>query len=457
VINTKQGISRRSLISSLCGGFGAATLADLLATSAAQAATPRPVGTDFAPKAKHVISLFMTGGPSQLDMFDPKPGLKKWEGQRPDQVDLRTERKTGGLLPSPFEFKKYGRGGIDISELLPNLAKSADDLCVVKSVYSFIANHEPSRNLYFTGSIISFRPSMGSWVTYGLGSENQNLPAFVALSPGGGNIFSNSGFLPTKYQGTVINTSDSDPDKMIRFLRNPTMDKTAQREQIDLVQSMNKSYEESFGQDAFLSGRIQSMEQAYRMQFTASEVFDIKKEPESVRAEYGDSPYATGCLLARRLVENGVRYVQVHYGPGQPWDDHKTLNKNLRERCPGMDQATAALIRDLKQRGLLDETIVVWGGEFGRTPVSEAGDGRDHNPYGFTMFMAGGGVKAGMAYGETDEFGFKAVEKPVSIHDVHATILNQLGLNHEKLTYRYAGRDFRLTDVYGNVVSELIS
>ncbi|HVW83699.1 MAG TPA: DUF1501 domain-containing protein [Bryobacteraceae bacterium] len=450
-------ISRRQWISNLCAGFGGAALADLLATPAAQGATLRPVGTDFPAKAKHVISLFMTGGPSQLDMFDPKPSLVKYAGQRPDSVDLRTERKTGGLLPSGFQFRKYGRNGIDISELLPKLSECADDLCVVKSVYSFIANHEPGRNLYFTGSIISFRPSMGSWVTYGLGTENQNLPAFVALSPGGGSLFSGSGFLPVKYQGTVINNSDSDPDKMIRYLRNTSMDKTAQREQLDFLQSMNRAQEASFGQDAFLDGRIQSMEQAYRMQFTASEVFDIRKEPESVRNEYGSSPYATGCLLARRLVEQGVRYVQVHYGPGQPWDDHKTLNKNLRERCPDMDQATAALIRDLKQRGLLDETLVVWGGEFGRTPVSEAGDGRDHNPYGFTMFMAGGGVKPGIAYGETDEFGFKSVEKPVSIHDLHATILHQLGLDHEKLTYRYAGRDFRLTDVYGNVVRDLIA
>jgi len=421
-----------------------------------RAATLRPVGTDFPAKAKHVISLFMTGGPSQLDMFDPKPGLVKWAGKRPDTVDLRTERKTGGILPSPFEFQKRGQSGVEVSELLPRLAESIDDLCVVRSVYSFIANHEPGRNLYFTGSIVSFRPSMGAWVTYGLGTENQNLPAFVALSPGGGSLFSGSGFLPVKYQGTMLNNSDSDPDKMIRYLRNKSMDKTEQREQLDFLQSMNRSHAASFGQDAFLEGRIQSMEQAYRMQFTASEVFDIKKEPESVRQEYGTSPYATGCLLARRLVESGVRYVQVHYGPGQPWDDHKELNKNLRERCPEMDQATAALIRDLKRRGLLDETLVVWGGEFGRTPVSEAGDGCDHNPYGFTMFMAGGGVKPGIAYGGTDEFGFKAVDKPVSIHDIHATILHQLGLDHEKLTYRYAGRDFRLTDVYGNVVHDLI-
>ena len=274
--------SRRTFVSSLCAGFGGAVLSDLLPTNAT-AAPLRSIGPDLAPKAKHVISLFMTGGPSQLDMFDPKPSLVKYAGQRPDSVDLRTERKTGGLLPSQFEFKKYGRGGVDISELLPKLAECADDLCVVKSVYSFIANHEPGRNLYFTGSIVSFRPSMGSWITYGLGTENQNLPAFVALSPGWGTLFSNSGFLPTKYQGTVINTSDSDPDKMIRYLRNKGMNDQEQRAQLDLLQSMNKSHEASFGQDSFLDGCIQSMEQAYRMQFTASDVFDIKKEPEHVR------------------------------------------------------------------------------------------------------------------------------------------------------------------------------
>ena len=244
---------------------------------------------------------------------------------------------------------------------------------------------------------------------------------------------------------------------MIRNLRNKSMTQPEQRAQMDLLQKLNQSHAESFGTDSFLEGRIKSMEQAYRMQFTASEVFDIKKEPEATRQEYGTTPYANGCLLARRLVESGVRYVQVHFGPGQPWDDHDHINKNLKERCPQMDQATAALIRDLKRRGLLDSTLVVWGGEFGRTPVSESGDGRDHNPYGFTMFMAGGGVKAGQMYGSTDEFGFKAVDKQVSIHDLHATVLRLMGLDHEKLTYRYAGRDFRLTDVYGNVVRDLIA
>jgi hypothetical protein len=452
-----DALSRRSWISSLCGGFGAAALADLLATPDARAAALRPVGTDFPAKAKHVIFLFMTGGPSHVDMFDPKPGLAKWAGQRPDSAVLRTERATGGRLPSPFEFRKYGKSGVEVSELLPHLAARVDDLCVIRSMYTFSPNHEPSRNLFFTGMMTSMRPSMGAWVSYGLGTENQNLPAFVALSPSGSSLFSGSGFLPAEYQGTQINNTESDPEKMIRFLRNKSMPTPEQRAQLDLLQSMNRAHADSFGPDTFLEGRIKAMEQAFRIQFTASDVFDVRKESEEVRAEYGSTPYANGCLLARRLVESGVRYVQVHFGPGQPWDDHKEINKNLRERCPEMDRASAALIRDLKRRGLLDQTLVVWGGEFGRTPVSESGDGRDHNPYGFTMWLAGAGVKTGMAYGSTDDFGFKAVDKQVSIHDLHATVLHLLGLNHEKLTYRYAGRDFRLTDVYGQVVHDLLA
>jgi len=432
-------------------------LADLLASPQARAAALRPVGLDFPAKAKHVIFLFMTGGPSHVDMFDPKPALVKYAGQRPNDASLRTERKTGGLLPSTFTFQKYGQSGIEVSELLPNLAATVDDLCVIRSMYSFSPNHEPGRNLFFTGIQTSMRPSMGAWVTYGLGTENQNLPGFVALTPGNSSMFASSGFLPAEYQGTVVNNSDPDPEKMIRYLRSKTLGDKEQRDQLDFVQSLNKSYSASFGSDYFLDGRIKAMEAAYRMQFAASEVFDVRKESQAVREEYGDTPYANGCLLARRLVESGVRYVQVHFGPGQPWDDHKEITKNLRERCPEMDRASAALLRDLKRRGLLDETLVVWGGEFGRTPVSESGDGRDHNPYGFTMWMAGGGAKPGIAYGATDELGFKAVDKQVSIHDFHATMLHLMGLNHEKLTYRYAGRDFRLTDVYGQVVRDLIA
>lgn len=450
-------LTRRSLMESICGGLGAigvnALLAEQLAGADAARRTPAP---HFAAKAKHVIFLFMTGGPSQMDLLDPKPALLKYAGQRPPGADLRTERTTGGLLPSPFTFSKHGRGGLEISEVLPNIASVADELCVVRSMYTTNPNHEGARNMFHSGHITSLRPSMGAWISYGLGTENRNLPAFVALSPGGGG-FTSAGFLPAEYQGTRLDNTQADPEKMIRYLRNPEMAPDAQRQQLDLIQALNAKHQKAQGGDAFLEGRIQAMEAAYRMQFAATDVLDIRKEPEAVRAEYGSTPFANGCLMARRMVERGVRYVHLYYGPGQPWDDHKTIDKNLRKRCPDMDQATAALIRDLRRRGLLDETLVVWGGEFGRTPVSESGDGRDHNPYGFTMFLAGGGVKGGTWYGATDDFGFKAVENRVSIHDLHATVLHQMGVDHERLTYRYAGRDFRLTDVFGNVVRELLS
>ena len=458
-------LSRRDWIASLSGGMGVLGLAGMFSEAEARGAvTARPLVPapmkfpNFTPKAKANIVLFMVGGPSQLDMFDPKPALFKYQGQRPASVDLRTERITGGLLPSSFEFKQYGRGGVHVSSLLPKIASVIDEICVIKSMYTFNPTHTPARSLFHTGNIAATRPSMGSWISYGLGSENKNLPGFVVLSPQASNErgLSRSGFLPAKHQGTSFDDSVTEPDKMIRYLQNKDLDKEKQREQLDLIQSLNKDHQQSFGQDDFLEGRIQSMETAYSMQFEATDAFDIRHEPESVRTLYGDTPFANGCLLARRLVERGVRTVHVYFGPGQPWDDHSKIDKNLTERCPGMDKACAALITDLKQRGLLDETLVTWGGEFGRTPVSESGDGRDHNPYGFTMWMAGGGVKGGIAYGETDEFGFKAVEKSVSIHDLHATMLNQMGVDHTKLTYRYAGRDFRLTDVYGEVVRDIL-
>lgn len=455
-----QPTSRRAFIQSLCGGLGSVGLLSMLQQSALGATTPAAIPSgvpQFAPKAKHNIVLFMPGGPSQMDLFDPKPALQKYAGQRPESANLRTERTTGGLYPSPFSFKKYGRAGIEVSELLPRLAAIIDDICVVRSMYTFNPTHNPARNLFHSGNIGATRPSMGSWLDYGLGTENQNLPGFVLLSPGGGESGgTRSGFLPAKHQGTSLNCSIIEPEKMIRYLQNKQLAATEQRRQLDLVQQLNHQHESTFGQDEFLEGRIQSMEAAYRMQFEATDAFDIRKEPESIREEYGKTPFANGCLLARRLVERGVRSVHVYYGPGQPWDDHNKINKNLLARCPDMDQASAALICDLKRRGLLDETAVVWGGEFGRTPVSESSDGRDHNPYGYTMFMAGGGFKGGICYGATDEFGFRAVENRVSIHDLHATLLHVLGIDHEKLTYRYAGRDFRLTDVYGEVVRELL-
>jgi hypothetical protein len=455
--------SRRAFIQSLSAGLGSVGLLSMLAEQSARGATAAPSTlpsgiAQFPPKAKHNIVLFMPGGPSQMDLFDPKPALEKYAGQRPPSVNLRTERTTGGLMPSPFTFKKHGGAGIEVSELLPNLASMIDDLCVVRSMYTFNPTHNPARNLFHSGNIGATRPSMGSWLDYGLGTENQNLPGFVILSPGGGgNGGARSGFLPARHQGTGFDCSVTEPQRMIRYLQNNKLAPSDQRHQLDLVQQLNRDHENSFGQDDFLDGRIQAMEAAYRMQFEATDAFDIRKEPEAIRQEYGNTPFANGCLLARRLVERGVRSVHVYYGPGQPWDDHNKINKNLRGRCPDMDQASAALIRDLKRRGLLDETAVVWGGEFGRTPVSESADGRDHNPYGYTMFMAGGGFKGGTCHGATDEFGFRAVEDRVSIHDLHATLFHVLGIDHEKLTYRYAGRDFRLTDVYGQVVHELLA
>jgi hypothetical protein len=463
--NSPNKLSRRDWIASLSGGLGFLGLAGMLSEDQLRAAeAPAPKFPNFPAKAKHNIVLFMVGGPSQLDMFDPKPALLKYQGQRPSSVELRTERTTGGLLPSPFEFKQYGRGGVHVSSLLPNIASTIDDICVIKSMYTFNPTHTPARSLFHTGNIAATRPSMGAWLSYGLGSENRDLPGFVVLGPGpntGGGL-ARAGFLPSQHQGTSLDDSVTAPDRMIRYLQNKELDKSAQRHQLDLIQSMNRGHEQQFGQDEYLEGRIQSMETAYTMQFEATDVFDINKESEAVRKEYGDTPFAHGCLLARRLVERGVRTVHVYYGPGQPWDDHSKINKNLTARCPDMDKASAALIKDLKQRGLLDETLVVWGGEFGRTVycqgnLSPENYGRDHHPRCFTVWMAGGGIKAGLSYGETDDYSYNITQNPVHVHDMNATLLHCLGVDHTRLTYRYQGRDFRLTDVHGTVVKELLA
>jgi hypothetical protein len=452
-----QAMSRRAMLCSLGAGLGSVALASMLAEEQARGDPSSAPSPRLPAKAKHNILLFLPGGPSQVDLLDPKPALHRYAGQRPDSVNLRTERTTGGLLPSPFRFTRHGRAGAEISELLPNLAAIADDLCIVRSMYTFNPTHTPARSLFHSGNIAATRPSMGSWISYGLGTENQNLPGFVVLSPGGrGGAGLRNGFLPACHQGAAFDDSVTEPERMIRYLRNTQLTSMAQRRQLDLVQQLNRDHEQAVGQDGFLEARIQAMETAFRMQTEAASAFDLRAEPASVREEYGSSPFANGCLLARRLVERGVRTVHVYYGPGQPWDDHSRINQNLRNRCPDMDRASAALIRDLKRHGLLGETAVLWGGEFGRTPVSESGDGRDHNPYGFTMFMAGGGFKGGICHGATDEFGFRAIDQRVSIHDLHATLLHVLGVDHEKLTFRYAGRDFRLTDVYGQVVHDLL-
>jgi hypothetical protein len=442
-------LTRRQAIHSLGGGLGALALAPL--------ATAAP-GSHSRPRVRRVIQLFMNGGPFGPDLFDPKPAINKFAGQRPAAVQLRTENQTGGLMPVPFAFKKHGRGGLEISELLPKLAACADDLCVLRSCHTDNPNHGPALFMMNNGTITPTKPSMGAWLSYGLGSENENLPGYVVLCPGRPVRFAemwSSGFLPAEHQGTYINHSDLDPAKMMPFLRNAVPLET-QRRQLDLLKRLNEEHLAERGSDAALDARIRSMETAFRMQTAASDAFDIRGEPAKVRAAYGTGHYANGCLLARRLVERGVRFVQVYYGNGQPWDTHRTHNGTTRTLCRDIDQPTAALLTDLKQRGLLDDTLVVWGGEFGRTSTSESGDGRDHNHWGFTTVLAGGGVKGGMAYGATDDFGFRAVEDKVHVHDLHATILHLLGLNHEKLTYRYAGRDFRLTDVYGEVVKKIL-
>ncbi len=467
--------SRRDLLKRSGMGFAGLSLAGMLAEQSgsgmAQAAsspmTPRM--PQFAAQAKHVIHIFCNGGPSHVDTFDPKPKLLEYAGKTLPTENLRTERKTGAALPSPFKFQKYGECGTEVSELFAHTAQHVDDMCVIRSMYADIPNHEPSLMLMNCGEARLPRPSFGSWTTYGLGTENQNLPGFIAMCPGGMPITESanwrSAFLPGTYQGTYIDTKHRKVEDLIAHVRNNSLSLEHQRDQLDLLQSLNRRHLESRGEDAGLEGRIQSFELAYRMQIEAADVFDLSKEPKSIREMYGDTVHGRQLLMARRLVERGVRFVQLWHGEGQPWDNHDDLEVNHRRLAKELDQPLGALLTDLKQRGMLDETLVIWGGEFGRTPVvelptpgSNAGkiNGRDHNHWGFSMFLAGGGAKGGTVHGATDEFGFAAVENRVHVHDLHATLLKLLGFDHEKLTYRYAGRDFRLTDVMGNVVEELI-
>ncbi|MGD0302605.1 MAG: DUF1501 domain-containing protein [Bryobacteraceae bacterium] len=458
--------TRRQLLRTVGTGFGMAGLAGLLNASPAAAPAPMaPKAPHFKASAKHVIFLFLNGGPSQVDTFDPKPMLQKYSGQPIPSGNLKTERKTGNLLGSPFNFRRCGKSGIEISEIFPKLGDAIDDVCVIRSMYTEIPNHEPSLFLMNCGHRVPGRPSMGSWLTYGLGSENQNLPGYVVLCPGypivGAQLWSST-FLPAIYQGTYIPNSEKTPDKLIHYIRNPSTPMREQRRALDLLRELNLIQEKREGEDGQLESSIQAAEIAYRMQSEAPEVFDIAKEPEAVRGRYGDHDFGRGCLMARRLVESGVRMVQVYYGNGQPWDNHDDILIH-RKLAHDVDGPIAALLADLKATGLLKETLVIISGEFGRTPVLEVSglvkvqNGRDHNSHGFSTLLAGGGVKGGTTYGNTDEFGFKAVENPVHIHDLHATVLHALGMDHTKLTYRYSGRDFRLTDVAGNVVHDILA
>ena len=449
------------------GGLGlAGLLSDTSGRSLAETGGDKASrGPHFAPRAKRVIHFFLNGGPSHVDTFDPKPALAKYAGQ-PLGDRLPTERKTGAPFPSPFPFRRYGESGIEVSDLFAQTAKHIDDIAVIRSMYAQVPNHEPSLMLMNCGDSVQTRPSVGSWVLYGLGSENQNLPGFIAMCPGGMPIKDaenwQSAFLPGAYQGTYIDPQHRELKRIIENIEHPQITNAAQRRQLELLRNINAEHSAS-RLDERLEARIQSFELAFRMQRDATEAFDLSSEPKHIQEAYGDGVHGRQTLIARRLIERGVRYVQLWHGAGQPWDNHDNIEDNHRNLAGQIDQPIAALISDLKQRGLFEDTIVMWGGEFGRTPTVElSGDGkpkqgRDHNHYGFSVWLAGGGVRGGTVYGATDEFGFKAVENPASVHDLHATLLHLLGFDHKRLTYRYAGRDFRLTDVHGNAIADVLA
>jgi len=453
-----------------CGaGFGWLGLAAVCGQPSRAATHPLAVkAPHFAPRAKCVIQILANGGPGQMDTFDPKPALTKYHGQRLP-LHFATERPTGAALGSPFKFARYGQSGMEVSELFAPLAeKHADDLCVIRSMHTDTPIHENSLRLMNCGASIMARPSIGAWITYGLGTENQNLPGFVVLVPKGMPVAGadnwQSSFLPGSYQGTYIETEGKRAADLIENLRNPLLAPGEQHAQLDFVSKLNRLHNAA-RHDSVLESRIHSFETAFRMQTAATDAFDIDREPAHVRALYGDTPQAKQMLVARRLVERGVRFVQVWHGTLQPWDSHNNIEPEHRKLARESCQGITALLSDLKARGLFDDTLVIWGGEFGRTPTVELTQdnalkptaGRDHNNHGFTMWLAGGGVRGGTVYGATDEFGFRAVENRVHVHDLQATVLHLLGLDHERLVYRHSGRDFRLTDVEGEVVRALLA
>jgi hypothetical protein len=466
--------SRREFLLKAGGGFGALALSYLLDREGLLAATeltpavenplaPKP--PQFTTRARAVIFLFMEGGPSHLDTFDPKPELTRRHGQKlpPSFGTVITPMGTGGntLLASKRTFKKYGQAGIDVSDWLPHVATCADDLAVIRSCWADGLNHVGSVCQMNTGSVLAGRPSLGSWVLYGLGNENQNLPGFVVMSdagePTGGSRNWGTGFMPATYQGTMFRNG---PNPILHLHPSSATDGQQQRNKLELINTLNEHHRKTRSEDTELAARIAAYELAFRMQATAPEAVDLAHESEQTKEEYGlnrkeCAEFAHRCLLARRLVERGVRFVQIYCGGGSQWDAHSDLEGNHKRMCTRCDQPAAALLKDLKRCGLLDSTLVIWGGEFGRTPMSEGSSGRDHNPYGFTMWMAGGGVKGGQTIGSTDELGLRAVENRIHVHDLHATVLHLLGFDHRKLTFLHNGRDERLTENSGNVVKEL--
>jgi len=458
-------LSRRDLLARTGCGFGLLALADLLAANephrAAQAYAIR--APHHSPKAKRIIFLYMPGGPSHVDLFDPKPRLAAENGQPLPFEKPKLERtKTGNLLASPWKFSRQGDSGIEVSELLPHTARHIDDLCVIRSMVADNINHTGAALQMCTGEQAFSRPSLGSWLTYGLGTENQNLPGFVVVSPAavfqGAQLWASS-FLPSAYQGTLVR----DLKNPIANLGDPSGSLEGQRKKLDALIRLNELHKRDRVIDSQLDARIASFELAFRMQREAPEAFDISRESEATQKLYGTDQPATElfgkqCLLARRLVERGVRFVQLFDAPqNNAWDHHGGLRENLPKRCLAVDQPIAALLTDLKSRGLLEDTLVLWGGEFGRTPTAEGTNGREHHPFGFTMWLAGGGIRGGIVHGATDEFGWHSVQDKVHVHDLHATILHQMGFDHERLTYRHGGRDYRLTDVHGEVVQAILA
>ena len=471
-------LSRRRLLAECGMGMGSLALAGLLADSRAAESLPAlgagsvspvsslaPKSPHFAPRATRVIHLFMNGGPSQIDLFDPKPALRKYAGKLLGK-DLAGDRRIGGVgMPSPFRFDRYGQSGMEISELLPNIARHADKLCVIRSMRTPVPNHEPGLLMMNCGDISRSVPSMGAWTLYGLGTENQSLPGFVVMCPAGlptaqGSNWRNA-FLPGIYQGTYIDSKETSPDRLVANISNDAILPSQQRRQLDYIQELNELHRRQRPEDEQLEARIHSLELAFRMQREAGEAFDVSREPEDVQERYGDHVQGRQLLIARRLLERGVRYVQVYHGAGQPWDSHQNVADNHRRLCKESDAPIAALLDDLADRDMLRDTLVIWGGEIGRTPTVQLpmtkAAGRDHHHDGFTVWLAGGGARSGYVHGVTDDLGLKVVENPVSVHDLHATILHLLGFNHERLTFRHAGRDFRLTDVHGRVVAELLA
>ena len=465
----RQRLSRREALRAMGAGIGAIGLAATLGGTGAAMAAGSPLAPKlphFAPRAKRLIQLFMPGGPSQVDTFDHKPLLAKHAGERPALVDRKSLRTTKmGLMPSPFGFKKYGQCGKWVSDIFPEVATCVDEISFIHSMHTDIPEHAGGILMTHLGSLQPNRPSLGSWLTYGLGSESENLPGFVAMSPraqprGKGACWGNA-FLPGAYAGAYVNIEHMQPSAVISDLKSAGLSREQQAEQIELLTKINQLHLARMEQDQNLEAGIHALEMAFRMQLSVPEVFDVSQESEQTRRLYGDSEFGKGCLIARRLVEQGVRVVQLSHsidGYDIAWDTgHENIVDGHAVLAKACDQGIAGLLRDLKGRGLLDETLVVWGGEFGRAPTSEGAKGRDHDHYGYTVWMAGGGVKKGYSHGSTDEFGLSAVEQRVHVHDLNATILHLMGLDHERLTYRFSGRDYRLTDVHGHVVHDMIA